>query len=318
MASRPQQASNEALAKFSSVLKNKNNKALLEGALTKGLDMSRFIKCAWIQAQISPDVAELAQKNPTSVFRAMVQCAQMGLYPDGVNGDAYLVKYGNQCVAIRGYKGLMRLFAASPVSAPMPFVYDVIREHDTWDLEMGANPFFTHKPAKENRGEVTHYYAVARFSDGSIMPKVMTVEDVEKFKSYTKSKAFWDSPHEPTKQAMRIKTVIRQLIKMLPLAETARADMEREEALEAGKVDVEQLLELNGGETHVYGDGVKKSQPVSDGRAAAAMELTDGGRHAFDESGTIPPDNPEAGFYPETGGEPSGAPDPFTASEFDE
>ena len=108
------------LAKFNTILRSKKNKDLLAGALTQGLDMSRFIKCAWIQAQTNEDINELAKTNPASVFRAMLQCAQMGLYPDGQNGDAYLVKFGKNCVAIRGYKGLMKLFGASKHAASMP------------------------------------------------------------------------------------------------------------------------------------------------------------------------------------------------------
>ena len=247
------------LAKFSHVLKLDANRKLLAGALARDLDLDRFIRRAWIQTQINEDIFELAKRNPTTVFRAMLQCAMMGLYPDGINGDAYLVKFGNQCVAIRGYKGMMKLFAAHPAAAPMPFVVDTIREKDTWAMKLGANPSFEHEPAKDDRGKVTHFYAIARFADGSIMPKVMSVEEVEKYKTYAKTAKFWDAKEENTREWMRKKAVIRQLMKSLPLAETTRADVEREEALESGSLDADEYLSLNG-ESHISGGEVQKTQ----------------------------------------------------------
>lgn len=250
--------SNSGLAKFSNVIKSKSNKQLLGAALTRGLDMDRFIKSAWIQVQTNKDIYELAEQNPTTVFRAMLQCASMGLYPDGISGDAYLVKFGNQCVAIRGYKGLMRLFAESPQAAPMPFVIDTIRENDEWDYGSGTDPWLTHKPAKSDRGEITHYYAVARFSDQSALPLVMSVSEVESFKAYSKTNKFWDSDKEATRTWMRLKTVIRQLMKKLPLAERVRSDLEQEDAVESGRVSPEAIDDLQG--VHIEGGEIKKTQ----------------------------------------------------------
>lgn len=260
-----------SLAKLSQVMKTKSNKSLLEGALTQGLDMSRFVKCAWIQAQTNKDINALAQSNPTSVFRALLQCAQMGLYPDGVNGEAYLVKFGNECVAIRGYRGLMKLFAQSPQAAALPFVVDVIRENDRWELSLGGKPMLEHTPAKKDRGDITHFYAVARFKDGTEMPKVMSAEEVEAFKGYAKTKKFWDSQDEPIKIAMRLKTVVRQLCKMLPLADGMRlptAVPEREEAFEAGELSASEYLgatEPNGSTVvteHIEGGDIKKTEAL--------------------------------------------------------
>lgn len=253
------------LVKFSTVLKNQKNRELLRGALTRGLDMDRFVKCAWIQVTTNEAIFELAQSNPTSVFRAMLQCAQMGLYPDGISGDAYLVPFKNQCVAIRGYRGLIRQFSEhNPDSAPMPVVFDEIRQNDEWDYERGATPKLMHKPAKEQRGEVTHYYAAVRFKDGSVWPKVMTVEDVEAFSKYSKTDKFWNSPHENTRRWMRIKTVVRQLFKEVPIPSMSREQIDREEAVETGVVEVDDYLTLVSGEgPHVYGNGVKKTEVVA-------------------------------------------------------
>lgn len=319
------------LAKLNSILRSKTNKALLAGALTHGLNMSRFLKCAWIQVTTSPDIYQLAQKNPTTVFRAMLQCAQMGLYPDGVSGDAYLVRFGNECVAIRGYKGKMRLFGENKDAAPLPFVADVVREKDEWDYELGGNPKLHHKPAKNDRGDITHYYAVARFIDGTVMPKVMSVEEVEKYKGYAKTKKFWDSEHENTRTWMRIKTVIHQLMKSLPLAERVRDEVQREEALESGAIEVEAYMEMNGGEQpHVEGGDIKKTQGKAKPPEVKTAEKTTVTRVKPNEAPALlgepaativtgepvdeePPPGEAYGDKPEAGG-----PDPFTSGMFDE
>jgi recombination protein RecT len=255
--------SKNELVKFSGVLKNSANQSLLQGALTHGLDMNRFVKSAWIQVTTNEDIKELAVKNPSSVFKAMLQCAQMGLYPDGQNGDAYLVKFGNQCVAIRGYRGLMRLFSDNnPDAASMPVVFDKICENDEWDYERGASPMLTHKPSKTDRGKTTHYYAAARFRDGSVWPKVMTVEEVEGFSKYAKTDKFWNSPHQNTKEWMRIKTVVRQLFKEVPLPNVSREQLEQEDAVERGIVNAERYLEIVADSTssHVEGAEIRKTE----------------------------------------------------------
>lgn len=253
--------------KFSAILKNQKNRELLRGALTHGLDMSRFVKCAWIQVSSNEDIRGLAQTNPTSVFRAMLQCAQMGLYCDGISGDAYLVKFGNQCVAIRGYRGLMRLFGENnPDAAPMPVVFDTICENDEWEYERGATPSLMHKPAKKDRGAITHYYAAARFKDGSVWPKVMSAAEVEEFKKYAKTDKFWGSPHPNTRKWQRIKTVIRQLFKEVPIpSSVSRERIYQEETFESGDITVDNYLELVSGEDEqpqVHGADVRKTEAV--------------------------------------------------------
>lgn len=256
--SQDQEKTGSELAKLSVVLKNTKNRSLLASALTRGLDMDRFIKCAWIQINLSDDIRDLAKRKPANVFRAMLQCASMGLYPDGISGDAYLVKFGDNCVVIRGYNGLMRLFNDHPDSASIPFVADVVREKDAWGYELGAKPTLFHRPSLEpDRGDVTHYYAIARFKDGTILPKVMTAIEVEEFKKYAKTETFWDSEHENTRLWMRKKTVIRQLAKMLPASPEIVQAMDADERAERGKL-VEETLDGD----HVYGAEVAPAQAV--------------------------------------------------------
>jgi recombination protein RecT len=231
-------------------------------ALTAGLDLNEFITCAWIQVQSDERIAGLAKAYPERVFKAMLQAARMGVYLDGVSGDGYLVVYGKEvakqtCVAMRGYKNYMRLFAENnPDAAAMPVVFDEVREGDEFDFQRGADPFIHHKYGKD-RGDVTHYYAAARFKDGTCWPKVMTIAEVDAFKKYAKTMDFWDSPHENTRKWMRIKTVVRQLFKEVPIPRAARRMLDEDEGLANGELDIEDVLDVD---VEVKGETITPSQ----------------------------------------------------------
>jgi len=250
-----------AIAPLSGVVKQ--NKKTLLNALTAGLDLNEFLTCTWIQVQSDQKIATLAQRYPARVFKAMLQAARMGIYLDGVSGDGYLVVYGKDiskqtCVAQRGYKNYIRLFSENnPSAADMPVVFDDVRENDEFEFERGTNPSLHHRYAKGDRGDVTHYYAAARFQDGTCWPKVLTAAEVETFKQYAKTKDFWDSPHENTRRWMRIKTVIRQLFKEVPIPRVARRAMEEDESITDGSVDIAEVL----GDDPIRGDEITPSQP---------------------------------------------------------
>ena len=89
---------------------------------------------------------------------------------------------------------------------------------------------------------------------------------MDEFKKYAKTDKFWNSPHPNTCKWMRLKTVIRQLFKEVPIPSVSRQQMDREEAVEAGDVTVENYLELVSGEDgapYVHGADVKKTEAVA-------------------------------------------------------
>lgn len=280
------QETGNALATFASVIKRESNQKLLTAALTHGLDKSRFIRCAWILVQSDERLNELAVARPAQVFRAMLQCAQMGLYPDGINGDAYLIVYGKDintatCSATRGYRGLIRLFSEnnSDAASGMPVIFDDVRDGDEFVYERGSSPMLSHKPmttpGREEKA-ITHYYAAAVFKDGKIWPKVMTAAEVEEFRTYAASSKFWDSNHPNTRRWMRLKVVIKQLFKEVPIPFAVREQLDQEDE---GNGDLDKtigdILDITAEETHIAGDMVKTSQPKQDSKEQKSKERRD-------------------------------------------
>ena len=63
--------------------------------------------------------------------------------------------------ALIGYKGLIRLARNSGEVSSL--VAHEVCENDEFDFEWGLNEKLVHKPAAGERGEITHFYAVAKF-----------------------------------------------------------------------------------------------------------------------------------------------------------
>jgi len=108
-------------------------------------------------------------------------------------------------------------------------------------------------PALDSDGRVTHVYAVARLKDGGIQREVMTTAEVEKIRK--KSRAGQSGPWKEHWDEMAKKTVIRRLVKLLPISVDLLSQWEQAEAAVEGEPTAEELLAAfessNGGQSGV-------------------------------------------------------------------
>ena len=185
--------------------------------------MSRVIMSA---LQSTP---ALLNCDRTSFMKAAMTVSYLGLEPEGVLGQAYLVPYKGQVQAQIGYKGLITLARNSGLVSSLA-AHEVC-EGDEFDYAFGLEPKLQHVPAKSDRGAVTHFYAVAKFKDGSHHFEVMSKAEVDKIRDGSPSK---NGPWASHYVEMGKKTAIRRISKYLPLT------IQRAEALnvaaEQGKV----------------------------------------------------------------------------------
>ena len=150
--------------------------------------------------------------DPYSFLGALFQSAQLGLEPN-VEGQAYIIPYANKAQFQIGYKGYVELFYRhlKAISIDMQSVY----ENDTFEYQYGTEAKLVHVPALKDRGKVVAYYAVAKMKDGANAFKVMSREDCEKH-GKQHSKTFKNGPWQTDFDAMAKKTVLIQLMKLLP------------------------------------------------------------------------------------------------------
>lgn len=211
------------------------HKESFEMALPKHLDADRLIRLAVTEFRKNPMLKEC---TPESLLGAVMQAAQVGLEPDAL-GSAYLVPYYNKNKNVKevqlqiGYKGLIELVRRS--GQVTSIVANEVYENDEFDFEYGINEKLYHKPTMDaDRGKLKCFYAYARFKDGGHAFTVMSVEQInqirDKFsKSQKNGKHF--GPWAEHYESMAKKTVIKQLVKYMPISVEIQNQITRDETV---------------------------------------------------------------------------------------
>lgn len=183
--------------------------------MPKHMDIERFTRICLGEIKKNPKLLECDQM---SLMGAMMTMSQLGVEP-GVLGQAYLIPYGKECQFQLSYKGMIELLRRTGQLKDI-YAYAVY-ENDEFSIEYGLSRNLIHKPLlKGNRGEVIAYYAVAILKDGTVAFDDMTKADVEahakKFSvAYAKG---WNSPWKTDFDEMAKKTVIKKMLKYLPVS----------------------------------------------------------------------------------------------------
>jgi recombination protein RecT len=200
-------------------------------ALPEHLKVDRLLRVAITAAQNTPKLLDCDQK---SFLSAIMTCAQLGLEPDGVLGQAYLVPFNGKVQFIPGYRGLITLARNSGEVESL--IAREVHENDifghwnertqTYELNM-ADPLPPYHGIKRGveRGAVEYFYSVARFMNGGCQWEVMTLADVHMIRNRS---AGWQSavkfnktdksPWFTDEIEMGKKTVIRRISKYLPMS----------------------------------------------------------------------------------------------------
>lgn len=183
----------------------------------------KLIKIAIAAAQRNPT---LLQCSPSSMVRAVMQGAELGLTPGSALNHAYLVPFKNggayEAQLIVSAQGLTELMYRSGLVA---FVTsEVVYEGDVFEYELGLEPKLRHVPTDEtiDPAAITHAYMVVGLKDGSRVFRVMTRKGVDRIRA--KSKASGSGPWVTDYAEMARKTVIKNGSKYVPKSiEVARA-----------------------------------------------------------------------------------------------
>lgn len=237
-----QQLSTETRKDFKSLVANPKFKEQLTAALPKHLTPDRFVRVLMTATIKTPKLLECTQ---ASLFRAVYDCAALGLEPDGRR--AHLIPYENrragtvECQLIVDYKGLAELAMRSGLVSYLHA--DVVREGDVFSYSMGELrdhvPHFLRRDADKpaDQGRVIAAYALVRMKDGSTKTEVMSHADVEAIR--TRSRAGSSGPWVTDWNEMAKKTAFRRLSKWLPLSPEIRdaidRDDDQDDPLEAAK-----------------------------------------------------------------------------------
>lgn len=204
-------------------LLEKKQKEIL-AALPKHIAPGYFLRVVLTAVQRTP---QLLEADPLSFLGAVLQCAQLGLVPDGFLGQAYLIPYRNnkrtpprlEVQFQPGYRGLISLARRSGEVSTIHA--EVVYAKDHFRYVRGFTPILEHTPSEDaDPGKLTHTYAWYRLKDGAFDCHVMTEREVHKIRA--RSQAFKggkkDSPWFTDPEWMWKKTCLKQLLKLAPLS----------------------------------------------------------------------------------------------------
>jgi recombination protein RecT len=199
-------------------------KGTLASVLPKHMTAERMVKLATVAA--SKD-AKLLDCDPMSLLRSLMDASQLGLEPFTPLQQCYIIPYFNGKKRVMeaqfqvGYRGLIELVRRSDkvLSIEAHCVY----ENDEFDCVLGLETKLMHKPNWDGeRGKMKLVYAVAKLKDGATQFEVMGKNSVDEIRG--RSKSAQSGPWVTDYDQMACKTVLKRLIKYLPISiEAAKA-----------------------------------------------------------------------------------------------
>lgn len=249
------------------IQKQNNVNALLEKykgsiaqALPSFLTADRMLRVFLTAISRTPALMDCTQH---SLMSSILTCSQLGLSPDSILGEAFLIPFKNkkkkitECQLIIGYKGLLGLarrsgqmqrIGARPVFAAQSTLKgnDLLQAvasgkeiGDYFKYSFGLEETLEHEPGSiTDPDRITHFYAVAKFANGGHIFNVMTRKQVEKVRDESpnykyaeyKNSTVWATAFEE----MGNKTVLRRMMKFLPLSPDLQRAIGLDEAAEYG------------------------------------------------------------------------------------
>ncbi len=236
-------------------------------ALPRHMTPERMIRVALTAVSNTPALAECA---PVTIAASIVQASILGLEPSSVLGEAYLVPFWNsksrrkECQLIPGYMGLVKLARNSGEVSVIDA--QIVYSNDNFEFHKGSDVYWLHKWARKgDRGEPEGVWAGYVLKDGSKNFEYWTIEQIERHRDKFSKGAYdkdgnligaWrDSP-----EWMWKKTVLRQVIKLMPKSVELSTALKLDEL---GEVGLPQQIDVLPGDDDGAGNG--GAQPPAEG-----------------------------------------------------
>jgi recombination protein RecT len=189
-------------------------------AITALIPAESFDKFRTFIASASLDNPDLNLATHASITRAFIDCANIGLMPDGQEAAIVTRKDHKAGTIIATFqpmvKGVVRVINSSPEirSFHVKAVYQG-DDFKMWSDETGDH--FTLNPAfGVDRGDkdITLFYASAVLANGTVIIEVMTRSQIDKHMACAKQPYIWKAWYSE----MGIKTIIHRILKRLPVS----------------------------------------------------------------------------------------------------
>ncbi|HYQ69099.1 recombinase RecT [Actinophytocola sp.] len=186
-------------------------------ASPKGAEATQVIRDVMTVARKTPKLLEC---NAMSVIGAAMTCAQLGLRV-AVMGHAWILPFKQQAQLVIGYQGYRELAFRSGIVESM--MARPVHEHDFFEVHYGVEDTLLHRPPKRGteRGEITDYYAIVKYTNGGHAFWTMSKQEVERHRDrFALQKDFKTGevkgPWKDHFDQMAAKTCFLQLARWMP------------------------------------------------------------------------------------------------------
>jgi recombination protein RecT len=245
-----QQANSNVLTTVSALLEK--YKSQIAVALPRHMTPERMVRVALTSISQSP---LLRKCDAYSLCGAVVQASILGLEPNSLLGEAYLVPYWNtkadryEAQLQIGYKGHCKLARNSGEIAMIDA--QAVRANDDFDFQKGDCPTLRHKwPKSGSRGDLLGYWAGYRTKSGEFNFEYWPQEDILAHRDHYSKAAFVVDKQgkrvmrdgEPVLQGawadspdwMCKKTVLIQVLKLAPKSVQMQTAIDLDERADLG------------------------------------------------------------------------------------
>lgn len=222
-------------------------KAGIAAVAGKYLTPERMLRLCVMAVKKTP---KLAQCDPQTVLGAMMTSAALGLEPNTVQQQAFLMPYntrrkvGNEwvdhleCQFQIGYRGFLTLMHRSPLIGSCQA--EAIHEADRFEHELGSKTFLTYSKKLAERGPLIGAFSWVQYADGGESACVLPVQEIHKIRERSETyralrgkveaaedgSSDWkkamaklmDTPWVMWEDDMAVKSAIKKHAKLLPVA----------------------------------------------------------------------------------------------------
>lgn len=186
---------------------------IVEKLLPRHISRERFGALIGNACRTTP---ELLSCDLGTVVAAALRAAQLGLEPNDVRNQCWILPYGGKAQFQLGYGGVLELArrAAPGLKAQGHPVYP----NDDFDLDYGRTQPLIHKPHLVNRlprgGDAFAWYVLLRYPDGGEFVHVLDREGVEYHRRFSKQPngSLWSKSYD----AGALKSVVMDMRRWLP------------------------------------------------------------------------------------------------------
>lgn len=264
-----------------------------------GYTPERFLQTIYGEIHKNPT---LMQCTHASLIASVLQAGQLGLVP-GILGHCYLIPRNvskwvpgpngrkekiteKQAQFQIGYKGLLELVRRAKEVSYITAME--VNEKDHFVCSYGSGGKLEHIPSDDaDPGPVTKYYAYARLKDGSEYYLSMSKAKVELHRDKFASSRDYNTqevtgPWKEHFDAMALKTVLKGLIKWMPLSLDDQDRIAKDETITNlkvtdNKVEVENIFEY---ELDEHGDSASQIYEHNGKQADVNGEIIEGSEQA--------------------------------------